>query len=81
MLLQNLQILGLMSWTSLDGLDIAYVKFQVLEKVMKYCNPFWNSWLPDIKLEIRTIFATIDFSSNKHLLNEWIGHYIRWKNK
>ncbi|WP_433836347.1 anhydro-N-acetylmuramic acid kinase [Flavobacterium anhuiense] len=70
------KILGLMSGTSLDGLDIALCAVSgsgenTEVKILKFET---ISYTEDIKNEIRKVFAqrTIDFQ-HLALLNEWIG--------
>lgn len=70
-------IIGLMSGTSMDGLDVALCKYQgsgfdTKVEVLKFETvPFTE----DIKIEIRKIFAkkTIEFE-DLCLLNPWIGN-------
>lgn len=70
------KIIGLMSGTSLDGLDVALCEISGAGEDTKVSLMQFDTvnYSEDIKLEIRKIFAkeTIDF---KHLplLNEWIG--------
>jgi anhydro-N-acetylmuramic acid kinase len=70
------KIIGLMSGTSLDGLDIALCAISgagenTAVKIMEFET---ISYTEDIKTEIRKVFAqkTIDFQ-HLALLNEWIG--------
>jgi len=70
------KIIGLMSGTSLDGLDIALCAISgagenTSVKIMEFET---ISYTEDIKTEIRKVFAqkTIDFQ-HLVLLNEWIG--------
>jgi anhydro-N-acetylmuramic acid kinase len=70
------KIIGLMSGTSLDGLDIALCEISGSGKSTKVTVTHFETadYSEDIKREIRTIFAktTIDFQ-HLALLNEWIG--------
>ena len=70
------KIIGLMSGTSLDGLDIALCAISgagenTAVKILEFET---ISYTEDIKTEIRKVFAqkTIDFQ-HLALLNEWIG--------
>ncbi|MRX41982.1 anhydro-N-acetylmuramic acid kinase [Flavobacterium sp. LC2016-23] len=70
------KILGLMSGTSLDGLDIALCEISgagenTAVKILEFET---ISYTEDIKTEIRKVFAkkTVDFQ-HFALLNEWIG--------
>ncbi|KQB37844.1 anhydro-N-acetylmuramic acid kinase [Flavobacterium aquidurense] len=70
------KIIGLMSGTSLDGLDIALCEISgagenTAVKILKFET---INYTEDIKTEIRKVFArkTIDFQ-HLALLNEWIG--------
>lgn len=69
-------IIGLMSGTSLDGLDIALCEISGSgkETVVKLREFVTVDYTEDIKIEIRKVFAkkTIDFE-HLILLNEWIG--------
>ncbi|MBO9586524.1 MAG: anhydro-N-acetylmuramic acid kinase [Flavobacterium sp.] len=73
---QTRKILGLMSGTSLDGLDIALcaVSGSGENTEVKILEFETISYSEDIKNEIRKVFAqkTIDFQ-HFALLNEWIG--------
>jgi anhydro-N-acetylmuramic acid kinase len=73
---QTRKILGLMSGTSLDGLDIALCEISgagenTAVKILEFET---INYTDDIKTEIRKVFAkkTIDFQ-HLALLNEWIG--------
>lgn len=70
------KIIGLMSGTSLDGLDIALCEISGAgEKTAVQILEFETiNYTEDIKTEIRKVFAkkTIDFQ-HFALLNEWIG--------
>ncbi|MET0945049.1 MAG: anhydro-N-acetylmuramic acid kinase [Flavobacterium sp.] len=70
------KIIGLMSGTSLDGLDIALCAISgagenTAVKILEFET---INYTEDIKIEIRKVFAqkTIDFQ-HLALLNEWIG--------
>lgn len=69
-------IIGLMSGTSLDGLDVALCQISGSgeKTVVKLIQFETVDYSEDIKLEIRFVFAkqTIDFQKLV-LLNEWIG--------
>lgn len=69
-------IIGLMSGTSLDGLDVALCEISASgeETEVKLIEFETVDYSEDIKLEIRSVFAkqTIDFQKLV-LLNEWIG--------
>jgi anhydro-N-acetylmuramic acid kinase len=73
---QTRKIIGLMSGTSLDGLDIALcaVSGAGENTVVKILEFETINYSEDIKTEIRKVFAqkTIDFQ-HLALLNEWIG--------
>lgn len=70
------KIIGLMSGTSLDGLDIALCEISGAgeNSAVKILEFQTISYTEDIKTEIRKVFAqkTIDFQ-HLALLNEWIG--------
>ena len=70
------QIIGLMSGTSMDGLDVALCELSGSgeETQVKLLNFDTVDYSEDIKTEIRKVFAkqTIDFQ-HLALLNEWIG--------
>ena len=69
-------IIGLMSGTSMDGLDVALCQLSGAgeETEVKLLNFDTVDYSEDIKTEIRKVFAkqTIDFQ-HLALLNEWIG--------
>lgn len=69
-------IIGLMSGTSLDGLDVALCEVSGSEKETQVTLKEFKTipYSEDIKTEIRKVFAkkTIDFQ-HLALLNEWIG--------
>ncbi|MGL5111878.1 MAG: anhydro-N-acetylmuramic acid kinase, partial [Flavobacterium sp.] len=69
-------IIGLMSGTSLDGLDVAYCKISGEGTHTKVTLLHFETvaYTDEIKNEIRKVFAkkTIDFQ-HLILLNEWIG--------
>ena len=69
-------IIGLMSGTSMDGLDVALCELSGSgeETQVKLLNFDTVDYSEDIKTEIRKVFAkqTIDFQ-HLALLNEWIG--------
>jgi anhydro-N-acetylmuramic acid kinase len=71
------KIIGLMSGTSLDGLDIALCEISKSGENTKVnlLNFDTIEYLEDIKIEIRKVFAKqdIDFQ-HLVLLNEWIGN-------
>jgi anhydro-N-acetylmuramic acid kinase len=71
------KIIGLMSGTSLDGLDIALCEISESGENTKVnlLNFDTIDYLEDIKIEIRKVFAKqdIDFQ-HLVLLNEWIGN-------
>ncbi|HEX4851362.1 MAG TPA: anhydro-N-acetylmuramic acid kinase [Puia sp.] len=70
------KVIGLMSGSSLDGLDIAFAQFQETEKKWKYgfiqtaCYPFSPEWLE--KLANATHLSAKDYL----LLHAEFGHYI-----
>ncbi|MDZ7900896.1 MAG: anhydro-N-acetylmuramic acid kinase [Arcicella sp.] len=70
------RIIGLMSGTSMDGLDVALCELSGSgeETVVKLLNFDTVDYSEDVKTEIRKVFAkqTIDFQ-HLALLNEWIG--------
>ncbi len=70
-------IIGLMSGTSMDGLDVALCKFSGsgAETSIKILNFETVLFDEDVKIEIRKIFAkkTIEFQ-DLCLLNPWIGN-------
>ena len=70
------KIIGLMSGTSLDGLDVALCEISGSEKETKVQLTHFETipYSDEIKIEIRKVFAknTIDFQ-HLALLNEWIG--------
>jgi anhydro-N-acetylmuramic acid kinase len=70
------RIIGLMSGTSMDGLDVALCKLSGAGEStsVKLLNFKTVDYTDDIKTEIRKVFAkqTIDFQ-HLALLNEWIG--------
>ena len=70
------RIIGLMSGTSMDGLDVALCELSGSgeETEVKLLNFDTVDYSEDIKTEIRKVFAkqTIDFQ-HLALLNEWIG--------
>lgn len=70
------RIIGLMSGTSMDGLDVALCELSGAGETtrVKLLNFKTVDYTDDIKTEIRKIFAkqTIDFQ-HLALLNEWIG--------
>lgn len=70
------KIIGLMSGTSLDGLDIALCEISGSgeDTNVKVTHFETSDYSEDIKKEIRTVFAkkNIDFQ-HLALLNEWIG--------
>ena len=70
------RIIGLMSGTSMDGLDVALCQLSGSgeETEVKLLNFNTVDYSEDIKTEIRKVFAkqTIDFQ-HLSLLNEWIG--------
>lgn len=72
----NRNIIGLMSGTSLDGLDVALCQLSGAgeDTKVKLLNFDTVDYSEDIKAEIRKVFAkqTIDFQ-HLALLNEWIG--------
>lgn len=80
---KNRFLIGLMSGTSLDGLDIAYCKISNagLATQVELLQFETISYSEDIKKEIRKVFAqkTIDFQ-HLAILNEWIallhGHMV-----
>ncbi len=71
------KIIGLMSGTSLDGLDIAFCEISKSGENTKVnlLNFETIDYSEDIKIEIRKVFAkqNIDFQ-HLVLLNEWIGN-------
>jgi anhydro-N-acetylmuramic acid kinase len=70
------RIIGLMSGTSMDGLDVALCELSGAGEStsVKLLNFHTVDYTDDIKTEIRKVFAkqTIDFQ-HLALLNEWIG--------
>ena len=70
------KIIGLMSGTSMDGLDVALCEISGAGEStkVKLLNFDTVDYSEEIKTEIRKIFAkqTIDFQ-HLALLNEWIG--------
>ncbi|MBI3525478.1 MAG: anhydro-N-acetylmuramic acid kinase [Betaproteobacteria bacterium] len=70
------RIIGLMSGTSLDGLDVALCEVSGSGETTKVTLQNFETviYTDDIKAEIRQVFAkqTIDFQ-HLALLNEWIG--------
>ena len=70
------RIIGLMSGTSLDGLDIALCRIENSGRATRLTLENFDTvaYSEDIKTEIRRVFAkqTIDFQYLA-LLNEWIG--------
>ena len=70
------RIIGLMSGTSMDGLDVALCELSGAGEMtkVKLLNFKTVDYTDDIKAEIRKVFAkqTIDFQ-HLALLNEWIG--------
>jgi len=70
------RIIGLMSGTSMDGLDVALCELSGAGESTKVnlLNFETVDYTDDIKAEIRKVFAqqTIDFQ-HLALLNEWIG--------
>ena len=70
------KIIGLMSGTSMDGLDVALCEISGAEEStkVKLLNFDTVDYSEEIKTEIRKVFAkqTIDFQ-HLALLNEWIG--------
>jgi anhydro-N-acetylmuramic acid kinase len=70
------RIIGLMSGTSMDGLDVALCELSGAgeETEVKLLNFDTVDYSEDVKNEIRKVFAkqTIDFQ-HLALLNEWIG--------
>ncbi len=71
-------IIGLMSGTSLDGLDIAYLKIDGngINTKIDLIKFETFSYPDEVKIKISTIFAkkTIDFQY-LNLLNAWLGSY------
>ncbi len=72
------KIIGLMSGTSLDGLDVALCEYQgsglnTKVKVLKFDTVSFDE---DVKIEIRKVFAKkeIDFQQ-LCMLNPWIGNF------
>jgi anhydro-N-acetylmuramic acid kinase len=72
----NRKIIGLMSGTSLDGLDVALCEIASSGETtkVKLLNIKTVDYDDDIKFQIRKVFAkkTVDFQ-HLALLNEWIG--------
>jgi len=70
------KIIGLMSGTSMDGLDVALCEISGVGEntEVKLLNFDTVNYTEEIKIEIRKVFAkqTIDFQ-HFALLNEWIG--------
>ncbi len=71
-------IIGLMSGTSLDGLDVALCEISGAEKETQVTLKEFKTipYSEETKAEIRKVFAkkTIDFQ-HLALLNEWIGNF------
>jgi anhydro-N-acetylmuramic acid kinase len=73
---ESRRIIGLMSGTSLDGLDVALCEIRGSGETtqVKVLHFLTVDYTDDVKYEIRKVFAkqTIDFQ-HLVLLNEWIG--------
>jgi anhydro-N-acetylmuramic acid kinase len=73
----NRQIIGLMSGTSMDGLDVALCKYEGsgLETKVKVLKFETVPFAEDIKVEIRKIFAKKEIEFQQLcVLNPWIGN-------